>query len=206
MHASLLPAATHLQSCHLWMVNIAISRSWILFLFNLLAFCQWVSCKIYEVTLALGHVFLYRWQILVNMWKLSSLCINYELKWKFTPKSKIPISPLTCSAIYSSRLFWCGLSSFGDSDHRDFCLLSNIMEWNGALIVVHKEIHSNVSFHDPVTQNNPQALVWLSDKYMNIYIYVYMSAYIIIYSQGKLVSVMSFWRSYFTVFTIFMLL
>ena len=40
--------------------------------------------------------------------------------------------PLTCSATYQSRLFWCELSSFGDIGRRDFCLLSNIMGVNGA--------------------------------------------------------------------------
>ena len=39
-------------------------------------------------------------------------------------------------AIYPSKLFWCELPSFGDSGNRDFCLFSNIMEVNGALIVV----------------------------------------------------------------------
>ena len=55
------------------------------------------------------------------------------LKGRFTPKSKIHIFPLTCSAIYKSREFWCELPSFGDFGRRDFCLFSNIMGLNGAL-------------------------------------------------------------------------
>ena len=52
------------------------------------------------------------------------------LKGQFTPKSKIHIFPLTCTAIYQSRLLWCELPSFGD-----FYLLSNIMGINGALLL-----------------------------------------------------------------------
>ena len=57
-----------------------------------------------------------------------------SLKGQFTPKSKIHIFPLFCRAIYQSRLLWCELSSFGDIGRRDFCLLSNIMGLNGALM------------------------------------------------------------------------
>ena len=52
------------------------------------------------------------------------------------PKPKIHISPLTCSAVCQSKLFWCELPTFGDIGHGDFCLLSNIMGLNGALLVV----------------------------------------------------------------------
>ena len=58
------------------------------------------------------------------------------LKGQFTPKSKIHIFPLTFSAVYQSKLFWCELPSFGDIRCRDFCFLSGIMEVNGALNVV----------------------------------------------------------------------
>ena len=37
---------------------------------------------------------------------------------------KIHIFPLTCSAIFQSRLFWRAFLSFG---RRDFCLLSDVM-------------------------------------------------------------------------------
>ena len=57
--------------------------------------------------------------------------INDTSKGQFTPKSEIHIFPLTCRAIYQSRLFWCELSSFGDIGCRDFYLLSNIMGLNG---------------------------------------------------------------------------
>ena len=36
--------------------------------------------------------------------------VKVYLKGQFTPKSKIHIFPLTCSAIYQSRLFWCELA------------------------------------------------------------------------------------------------
>ena len=47
--------------------------------------------------------------------------------------TKTHIFPLTCRAIYQSRLFWCELSCFGDIDCKDFCLFSNIIGLNGAL-------------------------------------------------------------------------
>ena len=50
------------------------------------------------------------------------LCSALHLKGQFTPKLKNTYFPLTFSAIYQSRLFWCESSSFWD-----FCLLSNIM-------------------------------------------------------------------------------
>ena len=57
-------------------------------------------------------------------------------KGQFSPKSKIHIFPLTCSAVYQSRLFWCELPSVGDIGRRDVCLLSNIMELDGTRLVV----------------------------------------------------------------------
>ena len=72
----------------------------------------------------------------------------------------IHISPLTCSAIYQSRLFWCELPSFGDIGRRDFCLFSKIMGLNGALNVglavpkIHLKSSTAMSLsrnHDPVT-------------------------------------------------------
>ena len=65
---------------------------------------------------------------------LMSLIIMF--KGPVHPKSKIHVFPLTCSAIYQSRMFWCELPSFEDIVCRDFCLLSNIMGLNGARNVV----------------------------------------------------------------------
>lgn len=62
---------------------------------------------------------------------------SLQLKGQFTPKSKEHI-PLTCSAFYQSRSFWCELLSFGDKGHRDVCLVSNVMELNGTQHVVLK--------------------------------------------------------------------
>ncbi|MDG2590005.1 hypothetical protein P7M45_23995, partial [Vibrio parahaemolyticus] len=98
-----------------------------------------------------------------------ALLLNCEiqdrlLKGKFTPKSKIHISPLTCSAIYQSRLIWCELPSVGDIGHRDVCLFSIKMELDGTQ--PKKEIHlknlTAISLsrnHDLVTQDNPQTLL-----------------------------------------------
>ena len=47
-----------------------------------------------------------------------------------------PPPPLTCSAIHSSRLFWCELPSFRDIGCRDVCLHSDIMELDGTQRVV----------------------------------------------------------------------
>ena len=65
--------------------------------------------------------------------------VKQDIKGQFTLKLKIHIFPLTCSAIYQSKLFWCELSSFGDISRRDFCLLSNIMGLNGC--DVHMKLH-----------------------------------------------------------------
>ena len=82
---------------------------------------------------------------------------------KVSPKSKIHIFPVTCRAVYQSRQFWCELSSLGDISHRNFCLLSNIMGLNGALLVVltEKKIHLKNSTamslyrnHDPTFQKS----------------------------------------------------
>ena len=48
------------------------------------------------------------------------------LKGQFTRKSKRPTLPLTCRAVYLSRLLWSELS-FGDISHRDVGLLVDIM-------------------------------------------------------------------------------
>lgn len=62
----------------------------------------------------------------------ASTCIFWRdhcLSGQFTPKSKTPIFfLLTCSAMYSSRLFWCELLSCVDISYRGVCLLSNIVE------------------------------------------------------------------------------
>ena len=52
--------------------------------------------------------------------------------------SKTCIVPLTCSAIYQSRLFWCELQSVGDIGRRDVFLLFNIMELDGTRLEVLK--------------------------------------------------------------------
>ena len=57
--------------------------------------------------------------------------IVYFLKGQFTPKSKIHIFPLTCSAIYQSKLFWSELPIFGAISP-----FSNTMGLNGSLNVV----------------------------------------------------------------------
>lgn len=62
---------------------------------------------------------------------------SLQLKGHFTPKSK-EHTPLTWSAFYQSRSFWCELLSFGDKGHRDVCLVSNVMELNGTQHVVLK--------------------------------------------------------------------
>ena len=62
-----------------------------------------------------------------------------NLKGTVHPKIKNTLFFLTCSAVYQSKLFRYELSSFGDIDCREFCLLSNIMEINGALNVVLKK-------------------------------------------------------------------
>lgn len=55
---------------------------------------------------------------------------SLQLKGQFSPKSEVQI-PLTCSAFYQSRSFWCELLSFGDKSHRDVCLVWNVMELKG---------------------------------------------------------------------------
>ena len=55
-------------------------------------------------------------------------------------------------------MFWCELPSFGDIGCRDFCLFSNIMGVNGALIVVvhlkNLAVMSLSRNQDLVIQNN----------------------------------------------------
>ena len=86
---------------------------------------------------------------------LFSLHPTHNLKGQFTPKSKIHI---TFSAVYQSKLFWCELSNFGDISSRDFCLLSNIMELNGAhsskkyIILKNSTVMSLSINHDAVRQ------------------------------------------------------
>lgn len=86
-----------------------------------------------------------------------------DLKGHFTPKSKLHIFPLTCSAIHSSKLFWCELPSVGDIGHKDVCLLSCIMEPDGIRLVVLKAPKKHINKystamclygnHDLVTQD-----------------------------------------------------
>ncbi|MDF4285660.1 hypothetical protein P3436_25565, partial [Vibrio parahaemolyticus] len=61
-----------------------------------------------------------------------------ELNGQFTPISKTHFIPLTWSAVYQSRLFWCELASGLDIGRRDVCLLSNIMKLEGTQLVVLK--------------------------------------------------------------------
>lgn len=52
-----------------------------------------------------------------------------------SPKKQIQNTfPLTCSAIYQSRLFWCKFLSFGDISCRDVFLLLKIMELHCAQV------------------------------------------------------------------------
>ena len=63
-------------------------------------------------------------------------------------------------------MFWCELQTFGDIDHRDVCLLLDIIQLDGALLVVLKApdiflknatVISISGNHEPVTQDNPKA-------------------------------------------------
>ena len=72
--------------------------------------------------------------------------IRTLLKGPFAPKSNTHIFPLTCNAIYPSRLFWCELSSFGYIDQRDVCFLSNVMVL-GTIFVSpssHRKTHASI--------------------------------------------------------------
>lgn len=56
---------------------------------------------------------------------------NY-FKGTVHPKIKSKdIFPLTCNSIYTSRLFWCELPSFGDIVRKDVCFLSILMKQRG---------------------------------------------------------------------------
>ena len=66
-----------------------------------------------------------------------------------TKETKIHILTLTCGAVYQSRKFWWKLPSFGHIGCRDFCLLSDIMGLNVALLVVltaPEEFHVGTTF------------------------------------------------------------
>ena len=75
-----------------------------------------------------------------------------DLKGQFTLISKLHIFPLTFSAIYQSKLFWCELPSFGDIGRRDVCLFSNIMGLNGALNVVLTVPKKYIHIHKKIQQ------------------------------------------------------
>lgn len=69
-------------------------------------------------------------------------------KGQFTPKNqKYIFYSLTCSAIYSSRLFW-GDFSFGDISSRAFCLFLNIIEldWTASCIIESRFLALLLSF------------------------------------------------------------
>lgn len=93
-----------------------------------------------------------------------------DLKGQFTPKWKIHILPVTCSAIYQSRLFWCELPNVRDISCRDVCLLWNIVELDGTQLVVLKVpkryiLQNSTAMslsrnHDLVIQDNPHTLLW----------------------------------------------
>ena len=55
-----------------------------------------------------------------------------------TPKSKIYIFLLSCSVIYSSRLFWCELPSFGNISRKDLYIFMNIMVLYGVQLAMLK--------------------------------------------------------------------
>lgn len=64
---------------------------------------------------------------------------------------------LTCHAFYPSRwMFSCEDLSFGAIGHRDVYLRYNVMELDGARLLVLKEPKENST---PVTQTNPQTLL-----------------------------------------------
>ena len=83
------------------------------------AHCQlWNRCLCSKLT-ALSHTRLYASFSPTNAAVVPNTGTHFDvrgspLKGQFTPKSKIQIFPLTCSAIYQSRLFSCELPSFGD--------------------------------------------------------------------------------------------
>ena len=64
------------------------------------------------------------------------IVLGVTLRWCSTPR--IHIFPLTCSAIYPFRSFWCELMSFGGISRTDVCLLYSIMELDCTQFVVLK--------------------------------------------------------------------
>lgn len=73
------------------------------------------------------------------------------LKGQVTPKSIIHIFPVTCSAIYPSKLFLCELPSCGDIVCRNVCLPSSIMELDDTAATAAMSFSRN---QYPVTQDN----------------------------------------------------
>ena len=81
-----------------------------------------------------------------------------SLKGQFSLKSKS-----SGSAIYSSRLFWGELLSFGDINCGALCLLSNIIKPDGTqrveLNASQNTIKKCIFQNHLVTQDNPQILL-----------------------------------------------
>ncbi|MDF4377384.1 hypothetical protein P3378_24580, partial [Vibrio parahaemolyticus] len=85
-----------------------------------------------------------------------------SFKGTVTPNSIIHIFPLTCSAFYQYRLFWCELLSVGDIGCRDVCLLLNIMELDGTQLVMLKVAQN--TFEQQQHQQQcvfPEIMTWL---------------------------------------------
>ena len=67
------------------------------------------------------------------------------------PDCMIPVHVLCCYSrlpIYTFRLFWCMLPSFGDNGSRDVCPFSDIMELDGTRLVLKntfEKIYADVS-------------------------------------------------------------
>lgn len=114
---------------------------------------EFISCCSHRTRVTVISVVLVKYTLIcrydIMFWNES------VLKGQFTPK--IHIVPLTCSTVYPSRLFWCGLQSFGGMD---VCLPFNIKEHPqacGAMSTINYILKKNLiptSFsreHDPGT-------------------------------------------------------
>ena len=88
------------------------------------------------------------------------------LKGQFTPKSRMHVVPPACCVFYLSGLFWCKWTGFRYIG----CPFSNIMELDGTWIVGHKAMSLSRN-HDPLTQDNPQTLLW-APSYRNYFLFV----------------------------------
>ena len=71
----------------------------------------------------------------------TSAAIPVAVKGQFTPRPNIHIFPLTFSAFYLSKLFWCELQSFGDTGRGDVYFLSDIKELCGDPFFLLNSIH-----------------------------------------------------------------